>query len=101
MRYRLELEPTADERGIPIKDLAPVDTLPDIDGNNGEEGSSMETTLLQFVEFTDAELDLLSTHFGDLQATLDVKQLALFLTLTTLEDEDLVERTDETFTIAA
>lgn len=53
------------------------------------------------MEFTDAELDLLSTHFGDLQATLDVKQLALFLTLTTLEDEDLVERTDETFTIAA
>ena len=37
----------------------------------------------------------------DLQATLDVKQLALFPTLATLEDKDLIERDGETFTITA
>ena len=37
----------------------------------------------------------------DLQATLDLKQLALFPTLATLEEKNLVEHTGETFPIAA
>lgn len=37
----------------------------------------------------------------DLQSTLDLKQLALFPTLATLEGKDLIERNGETFTIAA
>ena len=37
----------------------------------------------------------------DLQTTLDMRQLALFPTLDTLEEEGLIERNGETFTLAA
>lgn len=41
------------------------------------------------------------TSIDDLQATLDLQQLALFPTLKTLESEGLIERDGETFTLAA
>lgn len=37
----------------------------------------------------------------DMQTALDIRQLTLFPTLRRLEDEDLIERTGETVTIAA
>jgi predicted transcriptional regulator len=37
----------------------------------------------------------------ELQSTLQMKQLALFPVLKTLEGEDLIERDGETFTVAA
>ena len=40
-------------------------------------------------------------HIDELQATLDMKKLALYPVLNTLETHDLVDRDGETFTLAS
>jgi hypothetical protein len=64
-RYEHELHVAAEERDIAVEALQPVDDLPDVDGMPEDaEGETME---LSFAAFTDDELDILSSHLGEIR----------------------------------
>ena len=80
---------TAELTAADASETTTVDQLPaELDSSNSK---------LVYLYLTTAE----EATITDLQTTLDMKQLALFPVLDTLEGEDLIERDGETFTIAA